>query len=245
MKPKNIRESWFQELRSSFEDSRLEDLRQKLSKNASNICPEIEKVFKAFSYFDFGNTKVVLVFLSPYQRQLMTESGLTNYATGLATAVPSGEFLTPTLGILLSALEHYLQIPEIEEHFDWTLESWAQQGILLLNRALTVEKNGNARSHIDDWTWFTRDVIKNLSDKLDRTMFVFLGKDAQYLDCVDRNKHEVLYTCHPVATAYAYDNAGKSTTPIPDHLDFPKFEMFKKVDEFMLKTHNSKIQWIK
>jgi uracil-DNA glycosylase len=58
------------------------------------------------------------------------------------------------------------------------LESWAKQGVLLLNTALTVQK-GMPASHIDMWMPFTRDVITKLSLEKPHLVWVLWGKKAQ------------------------------------------------------------------
>lgn len=58
------------------------------------------------------------------------------------------------------------------------LESWSNQGVLLLNNVLTVEK-GNPNSH-KGWGWeqFTDAVIRELSNKNENLVFLLWGKDA-------------------------------------------------------------------
>ena len=73
------------------------------------------------------------MFLSPYQN---------NYANGLAT---SSMIMTPTLSVIEQSLQEYLDDYSFSLKKD--LLHWEAQGILLLNTALTVPKNGSPVAH--------------------------------------------------------------------------------------------------
>ena len=142
------------------------------------------------------------------------------------------------------------------EDLDLTLEHWHKQGVMLLNKALTVTINtNNSREHIEPftwknssgihqfpgWKWFTSGVIEAIDKHLNSIVFVLLGRDAAEYEKLVSAKNYIEYACHPVARYYYMDkNRNKE---IPQHLDFSKSEIFKRVDEILFEIDKTKIQW--
>ena len=84
--------------------------------------------------------------------------------------------------------------------FDSSLLSWVEQGVMMLNVALTVEK-GQPLSHTKLWYGFTEAVFKALNEK-DRLVFALFGKEAKQFKHVISDKHKVLEYYHPAQGAY-------------------------------------------
>jgi uracil-DNA glycosylase len=98
-------------------------------------------------------------------------------ATGLAFANSGdGPRISPSLAWIKKALEHDYDTLCLD--FDYGLTSWAKQGVLLLNTALTVEK-GKAGSHTVLWNTFTKELLTSLTSTKDDIIFVLWGKKAQ------------------------------------------------------------------
>jgi uracil-DNA glycosylase len=78
------------------------------------------------------------------------------------------------------------------------LSHWARQGILMLNASLTVEA-GKPMSHAHiGWEQFTDAVIRKVSNKPERIIFVLWGKFAQQKESlIDADRHIVLKAAHP------------------------------------------------
>jgi uracil-DNA glycosylase len=78
------------------------------------------------------------------------------------------------------------------------LERWAKQGVLLLNAALTVQKDKpNSHKHLN-WNQFTDAVIQLISDNKENVVFLLWGNFAQKKGLkIDRSKHLVLESGHP------------------------------------------------
>jgi len=78
------------------------------------------------------------------------------------------------------------------------LESWAKQGVLLLNASLTVRKdNPNSHKHLK-WNLFTDAVIQKISEEKENVVFMLWGSFAQKKGLkVDTSKHLVLQSGHP------------------------------------------------
>lgn len=244
MFPKIVHQSWHEPLMHLWKDPRLIVIQQQLA--YFKFAPKALDIFRAFS-LPITDVCVVMCALSPYQK--ITEEGML-YATGLAMG---SNVDTKTLESIRDALwndYHDLR----SEDLDLSLELWKDQGVLLLNKALTVTVNTtNPREHIDSfqwsntkgkhlfpgWKWFTSEVIKVINEQCNAVVFVFLGKDAQeYSTLVDTQKNYLIEVPHPVARYYAAKNG-----EVPEHLDFSKSGMFKRIDEITYKTNKENIKW--
>ena len=136
------------------------------------ICPVQNKVFRAFELCPYDELKVVMLGQDPYPQK------------GVATGILFGndkevteENLSPSLKIVKEACINY-EIPHNNIIFDQTLESWAKQGILMINSALTVEMN-KVGSHVMLWRPFISKLLKNLSDNNTAIVYVLFGRQAQ------------------------------------------------------------------
>jgi uracil-DNA glycosylase len=113
----------------------------------------------------------------------------------LCFSVADGIGKPPSLRNIFKELESDLNLPISKSG---NLESWANQGVLLLNATLTV-RAGEAGSHQKKgWEEFTDGVIKTISDKKEGVVFLLWGKFAQgKAELIDANKHHVLTAAHP------------------------------------------------
>lgn len=125
------------------------------------VYPAKEDVFKAFNLTPLEEVKVVILANSPYYKS--------NIATGLAFGVGEYSRIPDALDIILKNVEVEIY-NGLNLYYDITLETWAKQGVLLLNTALTIEK-GNPNSHIVEWQPFTEEVITKLQS-LDNIIYV-------------------------------------------------------------------------
>lgn len=151
------------------------------------IYPKNSEIFNALAYAPFQNVKVVILGQDPYHGP--------NQAHGLCFSVRKGVPLPPSLLNIFKELESDLGIPRPAHG---CLESWAKQGVLLLNAVLSVE-SGKAGSHADlGWERFTDKVISELSERKSVLVFMLWGAYAQKKGAViDGRKHLVLKAPHP------------------------------------------------
>lgn len=164
--------------------------------------PEAQNIFNVFQ-MPLQQIKVVILGQDPYPQA--------GQAIGYAFAVNS-EVNKP---VSLKTIEK-----EVGHELDRTLQSWRDQGVFLLNTALTVEQ-GKAGSHSEYWTAFTKSVIEHISQN-NPCIWLLWGKHAQnHLQNIDKNipiysspkeqldsEHNyVLSSPHPAAEAYS-SNAG-------------------------------------
>ena len=151
-------------LKSEFFEATQKAIKEEKTKHT--VYPAGVDTFKAFELCQLQDTRVVILGQDPYHN---------GQATGLAFAV-NGERIPPSLKIITRELQ--AQYDHVPEEFDYSLEHWAKQGVLLLNTALTVVK-GNAASHMHLWSWWTPKVLTALSKSNPNIIFVLWGKQAQ------------------------------------------------------------------
>ncbi len=116
-------------------------------------------------------------------------------AMGLAFSVPREVRVPPSLANIFKELAKDLGVAR-PAHGDLT--AWAQQGVLLLNTALSVEA-GNAGSHAKiGWDAGTSALIALASQEAPAAVFMLWGNHARAkASLVDRARHLVLETAHP------------------------------------------------
>ena len=187
--------------------------------NNLTLFPPKDQIFNAFELSNFKQTKVVIVGQDPYHNE--------HQAHGLSFSVPEGVKIPPSLRNIYQELELDLGIPP---NPSGSLEHWAKQGVLLLNSALTVEKNSPGSHAKTPWVDFTESVIQLLSDKKQNLVFLLWGAHAQKkIELIDQNKHLVLSASHP--------------SPFSAHKGFFGCKHFSKTNEY-LKIHKLKsINW--
>lgn len=163
------------------------------------IEPSPERVFSCFKHTKAENLKVVILSQDPY---------FDGSATGLAFAnAADRKVLSPSLKVIKDSV---LSLVDSKESpiFDSTLESWAEQGILLLNSALTVRR-GEPGSHMKAWKPFIERLLVAISGKTN-ACFLLFGKTAwTFKDCIFDNDRGVFMEYHPAY--YARNN-----TPMPN-----------------------------
>lgn len=136
------------------------------------IYPKKEQVFNAFKATEFDQVKVVILGQDPYHGP--------NQAHGLCFSVLPGIKPPPSLANMYKELRNSIPNFEIPQH--GYLQSWAEQGVLLLNTVLTVEQ-GKAHSHAKiGWERFTDTVIEALNTHGNNIVFMLWGSHAKKKD---------------------------------------------------------------
>lgn len=155
------------------------------------LCPAQSDVFRAFELCPLNDLKVVMLGQDPYPQK------------GVATGVLFGnrkevdeDNLSPSLNVVKEAAINF-EVPHYCITFDQTLESWAKQGILMLNSALTVEMN-KIGSHVMFWRPFIAKLLKKLSNKEPGIIYVLFGSQAQtFTPYINIRNSIVVKTEHP------------------------------------------------
>jgi uracil-DNA glycosylase len=151
------------------------------------LFPDHRHWFSVFESNSFNSIKVVVLGQDPYHGS--------GQAHGLCFSVLPGVKIPPSLMNIYKEMNRDLGLPIPKSG---CLQSWADQGVLLLNATLTVEK-GTAGSHQGQgWEQFTDRVIERLNDRRDGLVFMLWGSHAQKKGrFIDENKHLVLKSSHP------------------------------------------------
>jgi uracil-DNA glycosylase len=163
---------------------RVADLRKK----GEHVYPCEKNVFRAFEDCPFEKVRVVILGQDPYPNE--------GQAIGRAFAVPKSTAVPRSLNnIFKEVLRDYPHgsRPEL------TLESWANQGVFLLNTTLTVE-DGRSNSHVKiGWKRaVTILTLKKLSDEREHLVFMLWGRHAgRFERFLDQQRHRVLKAWHP------------------------------------------------
>lgn len=175
----------------------MQEAINKVSLIKDKICPDYKNIFKAFNKCPYEKLKLIILSQDPYFQK--------HTATGLAFAnfnnTPE-EQLSPSLKVIKESVINY-EIPHNLITFASELEEWAEQGVLLLNTALTCEVN-KPGSHSLLWRPFICKLIKNICDYNSGIVWLLLGNIAQsFKPYINKNQH-IIEAKHP--SFYARNN---------------------------------------
>ena len=177
---------WDNFVTAEFEKDYFQSLEKDLisAYQKSSIFPSKELVLRAFALCSLNNLSVVIVGQDPYPQP--------GYAEGLSFSVKNGIRPPASLkNILIESENHPNQVNP-------SLVPWAEQGVLLLNRTLTVQKREpNSHSNLG-WQNFTLNCIDYINERKENVVFMLWGAAAITLEkWIDHEKHLVLKSGHP------------------------------------------------
>lgn len=200
---------------------------RKLSASSHNICPQLKDIFRAFTLCPFNSLRVVVLGLDPYNNL----KGGRPVATGLAFAnSPDTTKLSPSLEVLKESVINYT-IPHGTIIFDPSLEKWEEQGVLLLNSALTCQL-GRVGSHTLLWWPFMKSLLTNLSCYHTGVVYVLMGNQAQNLEpFINARFNHIIRIRHP--SWYA-----RNKTRMPS-------DIWNEVNEILIGQNGYGIEWYK
>lgn len=180
------------------------------------IFPPQNLILSAFDYFNIIDTKVVIIGQDVYPN-------LGN-AMGLCFSVHSNVKCPASLRNIFKELENEYGIKRTNPN----LCDWAQQGVLMLNTALTV-RDGEPGSHIKIWKEFTKDIIKYIVENTKNVCFLLWGEYAISYKKLITNDHYILTHSHP--------------SPL-SRKQFVGNNHFKLCNEYLKKYNKQHIKWI-
>jgi uracil-DNA glycosylase len=185
-----IEASWKEELKQEFTKPYfLQAVAHLKTERATGavVYPPGSLIFNAFEQTPFDQLRVVILGQDPYHGP--------GQAHGLSFSVPDGVPPPPSLVNIYKELHSDIGIPISKKG---NLTRWAQQGVLLLNAALTVRANEPASHAKIGWMDFTDAVIKRISSEKKGIVFLLWGRFAQDKQVlVDETRHYVLKAAHP------------------------------------------------
>jgi uracil-DNA glycosylase len=189
-----------------------------INPNVAGFCPKKDQIFRALQLTPLPIVKVIILGSDPYHGP--------NQANGLAFSVNKDVDLPPSLKNIFKELKNDVGI----DNTNGDLETWALQGVLLLNTVLTTEI-GRPGAHFNKgWETYTDTVIKQVNDERDKVIFVLWGNKAQEKKrLIDTNKHYILEASHP--------------SPLGAHHSFMGCKHFSQINDILKSNGLSEIDW--
>ena len=216
-----IEESWKNILENQFSSDYFLNLKKFLieEKKQYIIYPPGSLMFSAFNLTPLNKVKVIILGQDPYHG--------TKQAHGLCFSVPVGVKNPPSLKNIFKELSDDLGIEPSESG---NLESWAKQGVLLLNATLSVRANQAGSHQNRGWETFTDSVISTLSEKKSGLIFILWGNYAKAKEkLIDTDKHYILKAAHP--------------SPFSAYSGFFGCKHFSKTNEILKNSGLPEIDW--
>jgi uracil-DNA glycosylase len=213
---------WKQLLRQEFDQPYMQQLMRYLAQEGSagkKIYPPFGEIFSAFNLTPLDKVKVVILGQDPYHGD--------GQAHGLCFSVRDGVKIPPSLVNIFKELEEDLGITAPAHG---CLESWASQGVLLLNNVLTVEEGLAGSHHKQGWEQFTARIIELLNEQKEHLVFILWGTPAQKKAAkVDAQKHLILKSVHP--------------SPLSVYRGFKGSKPFSKANAYLEQHQQTRIDW--
>ncbi|WP_297812463.1 uracil-DNA glycosylase [uncultured Methylophaga sp.] len=214
--------SWQRALDAEFAAPYMQDLKQFLRAEKDKqkvIYPHSSNWFHALETTPLDQVKVVILGQDPYHQP--------GQAHGLCFSVKPGVKTPPSLVNIYKELESDLGVKPVSHGY---LESWAKQGVLLLNAVLTVEDSKANAHQGKGWEQFTDQVISTVNEQCENVVFMLWGSYAQRKGSViDTSKHLVLKAPHP--------------SPLSAHRGFFGCRHFSQANQYLEAHGETAINW--
>ncbi|MGI6354066.1 MAG: uracil-DNA glycosylase [Lentisphaeria bacterium] len=185
------------------------------------IFPPRQDIYRALVLTPFAKVKAVWLGQDPYHDD--------GQACGLAFSVPDDVPAPPSLR---NILKEYSSDLGRSAPASPSLESWARQGVLLLNTVLTVRAH-QPGSHRDcGWEKVTDAIIRALSSRRDRVLaFILLGNAAKVkTKLIDDTRHVVIQCAHP--------------SPLSAYRGFLGSRLFTRTNQLLAERAAEPIDWM-
>lgn len=213
---------WQAELAGEFDQPYMQDLKAFLQQQKQAhkvIFPHSSNWFHALETTPLSKVKVVILGQDPYHQP--------GQAHGLCFSVQPGVTIPPSLNNIYKELKSDLGIEPVSHGY---LESWAQQGVLLLNAVLTVEQNSANAHQGKGWEQFTDKVIAVINSQRQNVVFMLWGSYAQKKGVIiDTEKHLVLKAPHP--------------SPLSAHRGFLGCKHFSQANDYLQSHGQTPVDW--
>jgi len=188
----------------------------KTSGETEIIYPSMNNIFRALYETKEDDVSVVILGQDPYHN---------GSAVGLAFSVPEGVKLNPSI---VNIKKEVVNCGFDVDPKSGNLLSWSQQGVLLINTALTVKK-GEEESHLKIWRDFTEEFIKYLTEEKDALVFILWGNKAKSYKKHFTKEHFIVETSHP--------------SPLSASKGFLGSECFSEANGYLLSLGKDEIDW--
>jgi len=211
--------SWQKQLEDEWQKPYIEKLENFLQAE-TDILPAQDEWFNALNSLPFTQIKVIILGQDPYPTE--------GHAHGLSFSVKTG--VSPLPKSLLNINKELLNDLNINNQHTGNLQHWNNQGVLLLNTVLTVQK-GNANAHQKHgWEQLTDKIIQQISDQQNHCVFILWGANAQKKSMlINPEKHHIIKTPHP--------------SPLSAYRGFWGSKPFSKTNLYLEKNNLQPIDW--
>ena len=181
---------WKKVLSEEFEKTYFKNLNLFIShqiQSGKTVYPTTQKTFNALNSTPMSQVKVVILGQDPYHGQ--------NQANGLSFSVNKGIDIPPSLRNIYKELEQDINFI-IPKHGD--LQTWSDQGVLLLNSVLTVNQSDAGSHRNQGWEKFTDRIISELNKKYKHIVYILWGAYAHKKGAnIDHRNNLILKSVHP------------------------------------------------
>lgn len=206
-----------QELQAPYMEQLLAQLETKYEQG--NVYPNKEHIFNAFHYTPYKSVKVVILGQDPYHGA--------GQAHGLSFSVQPGIKVPPSLQNIYKELAADIGC-DIPAH--GCLDSWAEQGVLLLNSVLTVDEGAPNSHQRLGWERFTDAVIAALNEREAPVVFILWGNHAQAKAAgIRADRHYIIASAHP--------------SPLAARKGFIGSKPFSRANAFLAGIGSKEIDW--
>ena len=183
------------------------------------IAPPPDRIFRALALTPIDRVKAVILGQDPYPRR--------GDANGLAFSFVGERSLPPSLRVILAELSEDLGVPKPVRG---DLTAWAQEGVLLLNAALTTTEGVSGTHLALGWARLADEVVAAVSAQRPAVAFLLWGANARARAAlVDRDKHRVLESGHP--------------SPLNRARDFPGSRPFSRANAWLAERGTGGVDW--
>ena len=216
-----IGNDWDDVLKEEFDQPYFNELIEFVKKEykEKTIYPKQNEIFNAFRYTPYQEVKVVILGQDPYHGP--------NQAHGLSFSVREHVPKPPSLVNIFKELKDDLGYPIPSTG---NLIPWTEQGVLLLNSVLTVEKDKAASHSNHGWERFTDKVISLVNEKKTPVVFILWGSYARSKKSLITNPiHLIIESTHP--------------SPFSAYNGFFGSRPFSKTNQFLQKNNLNPIDW--
>jgi uracil-DNA glycosylase len=162
-----------------------------LSESDKRFTPPLKDVFRAFQECSYKDLKVVMIGQDPYPKL--------GVADGISFSCSKTKKPQPSLRYIFEEIEKTV-FQEFPSYQDPDLTRWSNQGILMLNTALTCQIN-KIGSHYDIWKPFTAYLLDSLN-KDKKLIYVYMGKKAEEWSEITDDDNNKFFVKHPASAAY-------------------------------------------
>lgn len=206
-----------------------ERLMRGLISSKQTICPQPKDIFKAFTLCSLHDLKVVILGQDPYCDIQKSNPRATGIAFGNSRDTLENNYST-SLDVLKESIIDFTR-PHGNIIFDPSLEKWEEQGVLMLNSALSCFAY-KAGSHTLMWRPFIKSLLTNLSNYDSGIVYVLMGLEAQSFETYINSKYNhIIKTKHP--SWYARN-----------HLKMPS-DLWYQINDILIGHYGYGIEWYK